>query len=134
MSPQFISTQKSRFTTTCEAIGNINLVTAMLIPVLLGLAMLVLGLFLEFQGQHYLLKHGSNAVIKYFNSIDTDLNLVEYIGHACRWQLNSFGGNQQGIGIAVLGTTPLFGIGVFACRAMQGLSKQVSLAMNLVAR
>lgn len=123
MHPQFISTQKSRFSTICEAIGHCNPVNAMLIPVILGLAMLVLGLFLEFQGQQFLLKHGSDAVINYFNSINTGLNVFQYFGRAFLWQLNSFGGNEQAVGIAILGTSPLFGFGVFVCRELQVCTK-----------
>jgi hypothetical protein len=113
MHTQFNSTQQSRFSTICETISNANPINAMLIPALLGCGMVVLGLFLEYHGQSYLIKQGSDAIINYYTSIDTDLNLVQYIGHALQWQLNSFGGNQQGIGMAILGTTPVFGLAVF---------------------
>jgi hypothetical protein len=90
MHSQFFQ-KKSRFSTICETIGNFNPLTAMLIPVLGGAGMVVLGFYLECQGQSYLLKQGSDAVINYYYSIDTDLNFVEYIGYAFRWQLNSLG-------------------------------------------
>lgn len=119
MKPQVIPTQKSLFANICEKISNVNLFHAVLMPAILGILMIMVGIFLEAKGEAALLKLGSEAYLKYQYSLQAGDTFFEYVCHSLLWQHNSFGGNQQGIGYALLALAPITVMVVFACRTYQ---------------
>ncbi len=92
------------FSRFCERLAKIDLRAAVAVPAVIGGVVAMYGIGLEVHGQSELLRQGGSAALDAYttamqsNPVDS---VVEYTKLAFAGELPSFGGNTQGVGVAI---------------------------------
>jgi len=105
--------EKSRglFGSFCKRMASLDLRLAAALPAAIGVCTTLYGVSLEVHGQGELLQHGGHLALEAYKAamqaVPID-SISEYVRLAFAGEHRSFGGNQQGVGIAVATAGPAF--------------------------
>lgn len=123
-------TQKTAalFERFCEKFSKINPVDALAVTATLGAMTWLYGVGMEVQGQADLIQAGGQAALDAYNNTISMLvdiqrdkhpdggaikELTNYINTALAGGHESFGGNAQGTGLAIIGASPVIALATF---------------------
>lgn len=98
------------FATIQQKIASFNLPALIVMTMVLGLVVTLVGVAQEMQGQHNLIAQGDvQALQNYEASLAANpvASVPQYIGMSLQAKHTSFGGNTQGIGLAIIFIAPL---------------------------
>jgi hypothetical protein len=123
------------FSKFCDMLGDVDLRLAVMVPAGIGAVVALAGVMQEAHGQAELLKTSGMMALDAYKAAmqqwgvdngtilgpnEAGKELAQWIGHAIKGNLPSFGGNTQGVGAAmVLAMTPLSAATVMLARGFR---------------